>query len=215
MFPENLIQGLIILSVLLGLALNGLSRLDRSVRLFGLQAAALGGLVAVLAYNSGHEEWYLTAGLTLVVKALIIPRILQGVLESTGDLRETRPLVGQGLSLIIGGALILTSYSATARLAWSAVGRGEFVPAGLALILNGFYLMISRRQALSQVLGLLVLENGIFILTLVGPTRVALLVEAGITLLLLVGVKVMATLARRISGALNTLDTGKLTSLKG
>lgn len=183
------------------------------------QTVVLAAVTAVIAYFTGVWEIYVAAALTLVIKAIIIPRVLLRVTKKIKDefKIETNPYVSLRLSVIISALLVALSYALTQQmLTTSSLDRVTmtYLPVSVSLFFIGLFVMVSRRMALNQVVGLLIIENGLFLFTTALTHGVSLIIEIGIFADILVGVIISAMLLYRISQTFDTLDIGSLEKLR-
>ncbi|NKQ52478.1 hypothetical protein HFP15_06260 [Amycolatopsis sp. K13G38] len=185
------------------------------IRVFALQGVALGALVAVLAAREGTAElWGVAAGI-LVLRAGVLPWLLRRALARSGDVaRETRPLVNVAASLLTAAVLTLLAYAvSTPLVALAPSPATQAIPVGVTVVLIGFFVLVTRRRALSQLVGFLLLDNGITAVGFLTTTSVGLVVEAGISLDVLLAVLVLQILATRIREAFGDTDLGELREL--
>jgi len=183
------------------------------------QSVVLAAVTALIAYTTGIWEIYPAAILTLVIKAEIIPRLL---IRATRNIRgefkvETNPYISLRLSLLISAVLVVLSYGLTNQiLSNSNVDNLSvtYIPVSISLFFVGLFVMVSRRMALSQVVGLLILENGLFLFTTALTPGVSLIIEVGILLDIVVAVMISSTLLFRITQTFDTLDIGNLEKLR-
>lgn len=183
------------------------------------QTVVLAGVTAVIAYFTGVWEIYVAAALTLVIKAIIIPKVLVRVTQKIkGEFKiETNPYISLRMSVLISALLVALSYILTQQiLSSSNLDRVAvtYLPVSIALFFIGLFVMVSRRMALNQVVGLLIIENGLFLFTTVLTHGVSLIIEIGIFADILVGVIISAILLFRISQTFDTLDIGSLERLR-
>lgn len=183
------------------------------------QTVVLAAVTAVIAYFTGVWEIYVAAALTLVIKAVIIPRVLLRVTKKIKDefKTETNPYVSLRLSVLISALLVALSYALTQQmLSTSGLDRVTmtYLPVSISLFFIGLFVMVSRRMALNQVVGLLIIENGLFLFTTVLTHGVSLIIEIGIFADILVGVIISAILLFRITQTFDTLDIGSLEKLR-
>jgi len=179
------------------------SRLGARIRACALQGLLLAALP--LAANAGASqgpsvEAFAATVATLLLKAWLIPRFLRRTLRDTGVQREVEPFVSLHLALLFCAGLVVMSFGIGATLLppvahASAMG----VPAGLATLLIGLYLTVSSSRGLSQVLGYLVAENGVFVIGLQVLGGFPLVIELGVLLDVLVAAMLMAILFVRAS----------------
>jgi hydrogenase-4 component E len=128
-----------------------------------------------------------------------VPRLLSGIEGRRGGVRELQPLVNTETSLLISGALAVAAYEISRPLAdvMNLATRGG-LPIALALIFVSLFIVVSRREAVAQIVGFLMLENGIALLALLGAYGVPLVVELGVFLDVLLGVLVMQAVVYHI-----------------
>ena len=123
-----------------------------------------------MGYSTGFWDIYAAAVLTLVVKAEVIPRLLVRVTSGVEDefKMEANPYVSIRLSVLISALLVALSYGLVRtgpRLSEAGRPRQAYLPVSLSLFFIGLFAMVSRRMALNQVVGLLIIENGLFLFT--------------------------------------------------
>lgn len=189
------------------------------VSAYRYQSIVIAVSTAVIAYSTGLWEIYVAAALTLVVKATIIPRLLVRVTSGIeGGLKiEANPYVSIRLSVLISALLVALSYGLVKQILASAkldAVASAYLPVSVSLFFIGLFVMVSRRTALNQVVGLLTIENGLFLFTTALNNGVSLVIEVGILADALVGVMISAVLLMRMSQTFDTLDTSSLEKLK-
>ncbi len=208
------------LNLLIGLAMGlNLVALASSRLPSVIHAAALQGMVlGVLPLLLDHElHWVvaLVSTATVAVKGFVIPGLLRRALRVANIDREMQPLLGFVPSLLLGGAATIGAVALAGALPLLPEHtRSLLVPGAFATVVCGFLLLTGRAKAISQVCGYLILENGIYLFGLLLISSMPLLVEAGILLDLTVAVFVIGIIMDRIQREFDTLDTGKLTSLR-
>lgn len=211
---EGAIDTLLILVVLSGLYMLATSDLVAAIR-----ATALQGLVLALLplLVRGHVDLHgaaLGAG-TLALKVFAIPTLLRAALRRAGVNREVEPLLGFGASLSLAGVLVVLSIALGQRLAVpGAPPSSLLVPCAFATVLIGLLILVGRTKALTQVLGYLVLENGIFLFGLAVLRAMPLIVELGVLLDILVAVFVMGIVMHKIRRTFDHIDTHAMTELR-
>ena len=208
------------LNLLIGLALGlNLVALASSRLPSVITAAAVQGMVlGVLPLLLEHEfHWLvgLVAVGTVAVKGFVIPGLLRRALRAARIDREVEPFIGFIPSLLLGAGGTIAAVAGARALPLLPEHAGTLlVPGALASILTGLVLLIGRMQAIAQVCGYLILENGIYLFGLLLIHSTPLLVESGILLDLVVGVFVIGIIVDRIQRAFDSLDTRKLTVLR-
>lgn len=204
---------LLVLTLLLNFIVLGTSRLNLAVRAVAVQGVALALLPAIIHPFSWHLAGIVLS--MLVAKGIVIPWMIMGAIRKAEIKREVEPFIGFITSLITGALFTAAAFIFAQNLPLAPEHKGLlFVPASLATFMCGFLLLIARRKAISQIIGYLLLENGIFVFGLLLADAMPGMVEAGALLDLLVGIFVMGIVVNHISREFSTLDTSKLTTLR-
>ena len=187
-----------------------------SIRLFAIQSLLLSAIAAVVAYNYNASHVYVVAALTLIGKVIFLPWLLKRLVNRIQIHREIEPLLNAPSSMLVcGGLTLLSSVVARPFSSLEKLGNNTLAIA-LTLLLTGFFLMINRRKALTQVLALLTVENGVMLAAVALTTYgMPLVVELGIFFDVVVAVMVLGILVYRIRENFDSMDTGKLSQLKG
>ena len=187
-----------------------------SIRLFAIQSLLLAAIAAVVAYYHNASHVYVVAVLTVIGKVIFLPWLLNRLVYRIQIHQEIEPLLNAPTSMFICGALTLLGY-VVARPFTSLQRLGNnTLGIALTLLLTGFFLMINRRKALTQVLALLTVENGVMLAAVALTTYgMPLVVELGIFFDVLVAVMVLGILVYRIRENFASMDTSKLNQLKG
>ena len=209
----TLADQLLVLVLLINFISLGTSRLIFSIRAVAVQGVILGILPGLIHPFS----WHLVAITVVIiaVKGFIIPLLLGRAVRSAEIKREVEPFLGYVPTLLLGAVFTALSFGFAGRLPMLPEHQNYmFVPASIATLMTGFLILTTRRKAISQVIGYLVLENGIFIFGLLLAEAMPIMVEAGALLDLLVGTFVMGIVINQISREFSSLDTSLLTSLK-
>jgi hydrogenase-4 component E len=211
---SSLLSSLVAALLLINLVALGSSRIATVVRAVGLQGALLGAL-AVAAHERPGAAILGLAAASVLIKGWLIPHILFRALRQVAIKREVEPSLGLLPSLLLGAFATVLAVAASSALPFAETELAPLlVPASLATIACGFLQLTSRRKAISQVLGYLVLENGIFIFGLLLVRAMPFLVEAGILLDLFVGIFVLTIIIHHINREFATLDTRRMSLLK-
>jgi len=205
---------LLVLVLLINLFLLGTSRLRAVIAGSAFQGVVL-GLLAVLVHEHGGLQPWLVAGAAAVVKGVVIPRLLYKAMRDVAIYREVEPFIRFIPSLLLGalGTGLAVVFSQTLPLAPQHQGS-LLLPCSFATVLTGFIILTTRRKAITQVVGYLVLENGIFIMGLALLEAMPFMVEVGVLLDLFVGIFVMGIIINHISREFSSLDTARLSALK-
>ena len=204
---------LLLLVILLNFFTLGSSRLGACIQAVALQGAILALLPVTVHGLNGHA--LLLAGGALALKGIFIPWLLFRAIREVRIRREVEPLIGFVPTLILGALSTAAAFILADFLPLAPMHRGSlFIPTALATLATGFLLMTTRRKALTQVLGYLMFENGIFIFAILLSTAMPLMVEAGVLLDLLVAIFVMGIVIHQINRAFSTLNTERLSALR-
>jgi hydrogenase-4 component E len=207
---------LFILVVVLDFVLLASSRLRAAIRTVALQGALLALLPAVLftdAHDLGHVV-AIAAG-ALLVKGIGIPWAMDWALREASIRREQEPIVGFVPSLVLGALGVVVSFAFAGRLPLPTPEKHPLlVPTSLATVWTGLLLVVSRRKAVAQVLGFLVLENGVFVFGVLLADFMPVMVEAGVLLDLFAAVFVMGIVMFHINREFASLDTERLSALR-
>lgn len=208
------IDSILIFLVLTNLILLGSSRLRNAIRLIAAQGVAL-GLLPLLLHGALSWPGVLLGLGSVGIKGLLFPFMLNRALRETRARREIEPFVGPVLSLLIGVGVLAMSFGFGARLPlpWAAPSA-LLVPGGLFTMWTGLFLIMARRKALTQVLGYIVMENGIFVLGMVVVEAMPLLVELGVLLDIFVAVFVMGIIVFHIQREFDHIDVSQLDALR-
>ncbi len=205
----------LIMLVLTNLALTGLSSLDTCVRVMALQGVVLGLVTVGVQHGELSAHTLLLVGGTVAIKGFVFPRLLLRAVREAGVRREVEPLIGFAPSLLIGTLALPLAMWFSGRLPQLGFGVPALLaPSAFHAIMVGLLLIVSRRKAVSQVLGYLALENGIFVFGVGLVRQSMLLVEMGILLDVFVAVFVMGIAIFHISREFDHIDTDRLSMLK-
>jgi hydrogenase-4 component E len=191
------------------------------IRVFAVQSFLLASIAATIAYFNDAPHIYAAAALTLLLKAIILPVVLTRLLVRVDIRREVEPFINMPISIIISGMLTLMAYVVAEsfqrpdELAGPASLGHNTLAVAISLFLIGFFMMTNRRKALTQVLALLSLENGIFLAAISLTYGMPLVVEIGIFFDLLIAILVLAILVYRIRATFDSMDVSRLSRLRG
>ncbi|HNY42692.1 MAG TPA: hypothetical protein PKJ41_19980 [Bryobacteraceae bacterium] len=192
-----------------------------NIRAFAIQSLLLAGIASTIAYFNNAPHIWIAAVLTLLFKVILLPVILQRLVARIEIRQEIEPFINVPVSVIISGLLTLLAYvvaepvQAQATRAEAAALGHNTLPVAIALFLIGFFTMINRRKALTQVLALLSLENGLFLAAISLTYGMPLIVEVGIFFDVLVAGLILAILVYRIRETFDSMDVSRLSRLKG
>ena len=184
------------------------------VAVLALQGVALAGLAAVLAVHDGDVGLGVVAGVVLLATGIVIPNLLARVVRRDPGSRETTPLVNVPASLVAAAALVVLAYLSAGRLiSLFPSPATRLAPLGLATVLVGFFVLVTRRKAVSQIVGLLLVDNGIALIAFLLTAGVPILVELGASLDVLLVIVVLQVLAASMRARFGHVDLDQLREL--
>lgn len=208
----------IILSIIIltDLGLLGTSRLVYSISILALQGIMVGLLP--LSFESHFTvRMSVLAIIIIVMKGGVFPKILVNAIREVRFKREVKPYIGYAVSSIIGMGLLAISFWLGSNLSVpvSDKGAGLVIPTAIFTILTGLFLIISRKKAITIVVGYLVIENGISAFGFALASNVPLLIELGTLLDIFAAVLVMSIIIYHINIEFKTINSEFLSKLKG
>ena len=190
-------------------------QLSTCVDFFVLQSIFLAVTAALVAFLTGIHHIYIAAVLTIIIKVIIIPRVLKQVIERSDVKRETDMYVNVPTGVLICGALvILAVFVNQPFIALGFLLTRDSLAIALAIILIGFFIMIVRKRAVTQVIGFLVLENGLFLGATAAAYGMPLIVELGIFFDVLVGALVFGVYSNQLQDISEGEDRSELAKLE-
>jgi len=181
---------LLLLAVMTNFVVLGTSRLVTCIQAVAVQGAILSLLPLAIDPRLTVHVIALTIG-TFAVKAVAMPRLLRWAIREVSARRDIEPLIGYVPSLLAGALAFALAFAIAARLPLPGTELELLVPVALTGVITGLLVLTTRRKAVTQVIGYLMLENGTFVFGLALAGRVPLLVEAGVLLDVFAGVFVM------------------------
>ena len=206
-------DSLLLLVILTNFLVLGTTRLSTCIRAVAWQGALLGLLPLVLSSTWSVHTVGLAAG-TVLVKAIALPRFLAWAIREASVRREVEPRVGFVASLLLGVLAVFVAAAIAERLPVPGAHPVLLLPASLASVIIGLQVLCTRAKAVTQVVGYLVLENGIFLFGLTLIDQVPFLLEVGVLLDIFVGVFIMGIVVFHINREFDSLDSARLTALK-
>ncbi|MBN1594804.1 hydrogenase [candidate division FCPU426 bacterium] len=209
------IDALMMLLVLADLVLLGSSRISFCIRIVAFQGIVLGGLPLLRHAPDLGVRPLLLAATALMVKGVVFPRLLLKALRDANIRHEIEPFVGYTSSIVFGVVALGVFLALGRRLEMPLPApSGLVVPASFFTGLVGLFLIMTRKKALTQVLGYLVMENGIYAFGAVLAIEQPWLVEMGVLLDVFVAVFVMGIIIFHISREFDHVDTHRLAFLR-
>jgi hydrogenase-4 component E len=202
----------LLLVVLSDLAVLGTTRLTTCIRAIAAQGLFLSLLPLLVVRTLSIHAVSLALG-TAVVKAVLLPAFLVWAIREAAVRREVEPSIGPVASLLLGTAAVALAFAITARLPVRPGSEALLVPYSLGTLIIGFIVLTTRRKAVTQVVGYLMLENGIYLFGLTQAESLPFLLELGVLLDVFVGVFIMGIVVFHINREFDSLDSARLTEL--
>jgi hydrogenase-4 component E len=204
---------LLLLVVLTNFWILGTTRLSAAIRATAVQGALLSAIPLALFEGWSAHTIGLAAG-TFLVKTVVLPFFLTRAIREAAVRREVEPLIGFTPSLLLGAVAVAFAFVNAPRLPLPEFPSQLLVPVALSTLIIGLIVLTTRRKALTQVIGYLVLENGVYVFGLSQAERVPFLVELGVLLDVFVGVFIMGIVVFHINREFDSLDSARLTELR-
>lgn len=205
----NVFAGLMLLSTLVFLTQKGLLA---CINLYMLHSFFLVLILISIAFGMGEAHMYIGALLTFVLKVVLIPGMFYWLIKQINIKREVQFYINTTTSLVIASALVLLAFNITHRVLYftHATVSETAITLALAMLFIGFYIMISRTQALNQMIGLLIIENSLFLLASVTTFGIPLILEIGISFDVLVAILIMGIFIFKINQTFHHIDVSRL-----
>ena len=201
--------------LLLGITLLWRKSLHAYASIFRWQSAALTLMFVIIGYFGDDPELYVVAAVLFILTVLVLPRYLERMEKRFGDQRELQPYVNVVTSLLLSGLLVLLAYVIARPLVLvsDSPTRGG-LPLAMGLVFVGLFVVITRKNALAQIVGFLVMENGIALLAVLATFGIPIIVELGVFLDVLMGFLVMQVFVYHIHSTFESIDVDQLNELK-
>jgi hydrogenase-4 component E len=194
----------------------GQKALVTAIRLYGLQSLLLGTAATTIALSESRHELFVTAGITVALKATLIPWFLTRIIDRIGIHREIEPFLNVPASLLVSLALTVIGYRVSSGFPVGARGVSHhLIGVALSMLLIGLFLMVTRKKAITQILALLTVENAVFLVAVGVTSGMPFVVELGISFDVMLAVLVLGILVRRIVDRFESMDVSRLSKLKG
>jgi hydrogenase-4 component E len=207
----DLLNAILVILLVMNLFVLGTSRIKAVIRIVAAQGVLL-GVIPLLVHKHLTIPVALLVVAAIVLKGIIIPAVMLRALRSAQIKREVEPLIGLLPSILLAALATAFALLFAGQLPMESYHQGTLlVPTAIATVLVGFIQLVTRYKALSQVIGYLILENGIFIF---GMLLMPLIVEMGVLLDLFVCIFVIGIIINHINQAFSSMDTRRLVSLK-
>ena len=191
------------------------TRIVPLIHTFAWQGALLAVTTALVAFVTQHPDLYVSAGITFLLKALLIPWMLHRLAVRLNIHRDIEPIRHPSLILLAGAALVVFSYYVALPIVHlSALTTRNTIAVSQAVILLGMLLMITRKKAIAQVVGFMSIENGLFFAAVVATHGMPMVVELGIAFDVLVAAVLFGVFFFQMRESIDSLDVDRLTRLR-
>jgi hydrogenase-4 component E len=201
--------------LLISFAMLSRRRTQRLITLFAWQGLVLFASTLLVAYSAGLRELYYSAVLTLLLKVIALPWILHRLIHRLGVQWDSEPLVNIPTTMLVGLGLVIFAFGLAQPISRMATTiTRNTIGIALAVIFLAFLMMITRRKAVTQVIGFLAMENGLFFAATSATYGMPMVIELGIALDLLVGFFILGIFFFQIREEFDSLDLSNLEALK-
>ena len=215
-FVMQLLDTLAALLLLLSFAMLAQRRIATLVELFALQGGVLCAATLLLAWRTVDDNLVLSAALTLGVKVLALPWLLRRMIRRLDVYWDTDPLLHIPGTMLVGVLIVVFSFGLAQPIsALASTATRSAIGIAVAVILLAFLTMITRRKAMSQVIGFLSMENGLFFGAMSATYGMPMIVELGVALDVLVAMLVLGVFFFQIREQFDSLDLERLESHQG
>ena len=215
----SILSSLAILSLLLAFVMLGSHWLRNYVYAFAAESWLIAALSAAVGYFGGYRELYFIAALTALFRGLVLPWLLMRIIDRLQVKRELHSVLQPSSSLVLGGLLVMFAFVIANHMNRQSGTAGSVVVLALTIMLSmkfiGFLMLSVRDEAVSQILGLLVLENGIFLGSQILVPGMPMLIEIVILFDLLIVVACFGMLVRFLLVHAGTTSSRQLQRLVG
>ena len=209
----NSVMAALILLTAFGLLVQ--RRILALLHLFAWQGFFLCVSTAIVGYVTGVHHLFISSLLTLTLKVIVLPYILYALINKLKIRKEIETLVNVPMTMLMGIALVIFSYHLTAPITQlSTLVTRSTLAVALATVMLGLLMMVTRRHAVTQIIGFLALENGLFFAATSATYGMPLVVELGVALDVLVGVFVLGIFIFQIRETFDSLDLKHMEKLK-
>ena len=211
----QLLNAFAALLLLLSFAMLSQRRVVTMVNLLALQGVLLGLATLLLAWRTGNNHLYVSATITLALKAIFLPWLLHRLIRRLGVYWDSEPLLNISATMLVGLLIVIFAFGLAQPIAALATtSTRSSIGIAVAVVLLAFLTMITRRKAMSQVVGFLSMENGLFFGAMSATYGMPMIVELGVALDVLVAMLVLGVFFFQIREQFDSLDLHHLESLK-
>jgi hydrogenase-4 component E len=214
-FDLQVLNTLAAVFLLVAFAMLSQRRVVTLVNLFAIQGALLAGATLLLAWRTGQNHLYLSALLTITLKVAFLPWLLHRLIRRLGVYWDSEPLLNISSTMLVGLLIVIFSFGLAQPIAaLASTATRNAIGIAVAVVLLSFLTMITRRKAMSQVVGFLSMENGLFFGAMSATYGMPMIIELGVALDVLVAMLVLGVFFFQIREQFDSLDLHHLESLK-
>ncbi|HVC30176.1 MAG TPA: hypothetical protein VND24_03245 [Steroidobacteraceae bacterium] len=211
---QQLLNACAALLLLLSFAMLSQRRIVSLVNLFALQGAVIAATTLLIAWRTGEGHLYFSAMLTLALKVALLPWLLHRLIRRLGVYWDTEPLLNISGTMLAGIVIVVFAFGLAQPITHAAsTSMRNAIGIAVAVVLLAFLMMITRRKAMSQVVGFLSMENGLFFGAMSATYGMPMIVELGVALDVLVAVLVLGVFFFQIREQFDSLDLHHLERL--
>lgn len=201
--------------LLTAISINAVRRLETCVKVYTLNSLLLSLLIAIVATMINEGHLYAASLITMLGKGFLIPLMLGRMVRQLKVTHEIEPYVSNAVSLTISGILVAVVYGSLKEGIFVTGMSRNVLQVSIAVILIGLFIMISRRKAITQIIGLLFMENGLFLAGFSLTYGMPMIIELGVLFDMLMGMIILGFFAVQIKRTFASTDLDKLSTLKG
>ena len=214
-FDQQLLDACAALMLLLSFAMLSQRRIVSLVNLYAIQGGALAAATLLVAWRTGEGHLYLSAALTIALKVIFLPWLLHRLIRRLEVYWDTEPLLNVSGTMLVGLLVVVFAFGLAQPITEvaSTATRGA-IGIAVSVVLLAFLMMITRRKAMSQVVGFLSMENGLFFAAMSATYGMPMVVELGVALDVLVAMLVLGVFFFQIREQFDSLDLHHLEALK-
>jgi hydrogenase-4 component E len=212
---QQLLDACAAVMLLLSFAMLSQRRIVSLVNLYAVQGGALAAATLLVAWRTGEGHLYLSAALTIALKVIFLPWLLHRLIRRLEVYWDTEPLLNVSGTMLVGLLIVVFAFGLAQPITQLAsTATRSAIGIAVSVVLLAFLMMITRRKAMSQVVGFLSMENGLFFGAMCATYGMPMVVELGVALDVLVAMLVLGVFFFQIREQFDSLDLHHLESLK-
>ncbi|HEY7887960.1 MAG TPA: hypothetical protein VIC29_07010 [Steroidobacteraceae bacterium] len=212
---QQLLDACAAVMLLLSFAMLSQRRIVSLVNLYAVQGGALATATLLVAWRTGEGHLYLSAALTIALKVIFLPWLLHRLIRRLEVYWDTEPLLNVSGTMLAGLLIVVFAFGLAQPITQLAsTATRSAIGIAVSVVLLAFLMMITRRKAMSQVVGFLSMENGLFFAAMSATYGMPMVVELGVALDVLVAMLVLGVFFFQIREQFDSLDLHHLESLK-